>query len=65
MSNQRILAIGPNGGFTTYTNASALSRALSGNGTESRRNTISRRLATGGGYVGNVYVQRTSFRADA
>ena len=60
--NTRILAIGPNGGFTTYSSTAALSRALSGNGSDSVRSTISRRLATGGGFVGNVFVQRTTFR---
>lgn len=59
----KILAIGPNGGFTTYASAAALSRALSGNGTDARRSTISRRVNAGGGYVGNVFVQRTAFRA--
>ena len=60
----RILAIGPNGGFTTYASTRTLSRALSGTGNgDTLRSTISRRLANGGGFVGNVFVQRTSFRA--
>lgn len=58
----RVLAIGPNQGLRVYQSATALSRALSGNGTDTRRSTISRRLAQGGGFVGNVFVQRTSYQ---
>ncbi len=59
----RILAIGPNGGFTTYASTRSLSRALSGDGSsDALRNTINRRLLAGGGFVGDVFVQRTTFR---
>lgn len=55
-TTKKIVTVGPNMGVRFYSNASALSRALSGYGTDSRRKTISRRLAQGGGFVGKVWV---------
>ena len=61
----RILTIGPNGGVRTYASTRTLSRALSGNGSsDALRSTISRVTQNvEGGFVGNVFVQRTSYRA--
>lgn len=56
-----ILAIGPNNGLKTYTSVRAASRALSGNGSESLKSTIHNRIANGGGYVGNTWVQSTTY----
>ncbi len=56
-----ILTIGPNGGAHRYTSATAASRALSGNGTDSLRKTILRRASDdNGGYVGKVWVETTN-----
>lgn len=60
MIAQRVLAVGPNGGARFYSSASAASRALSGYGVDSLRNTIMRRVDEGGGYVGNVFVIGTT-----
>lgn len=59
----KIITLGPNGGVSTFTSAAALSRVLSGNGSDSRRKTIARRIAVGGGYVGEVYVAPSRRRA--
>ena len=52
-----VLTEGPNGGQKTYSSTTAAARALSGDGTESKRSSISRRCSEGGGYVGEVWVQ--------
>lgn len=61
MSNDRVLTIGPNGGVKVYSSLRATSRALSGTGSDSLRSTITRRLDNGGGYVGDVWVQSTTY----
>lgn len=58
---QRILTIGPNKGVKVYSSLRATSRSLSGNGTDSLRRTITRRVDNGGGYVGDVWVEPTNF----
>lgn len=57
MSKQKVQTIGPNMGVQTYHSLANASRALSGYGDDSRRNTITRRCDDGGGYVGRVWVQ--------
>lgn len=59
--NLSVLTIGPNGGAKVYSSARAASRALSGFGTDSLRNTIVRRIDDGGGFVGGVWVQSTAY----
>lgn len=61
MTGLSVLTIGPNGGAKIYSSARAASRALSGIGTDSLRNTIVRRIDDGGGYVGNVWVENTNY----
>lgn len=61
MANTSVLTIGPNGGAKVYTSARAASRALSGTGSEGMRGAIGRRLVEGGGFVGGVWVQATSY----
>ena len=63
MTKQQVLTIGPNGGAHRYSSARAASRALSGNGSDSLRNTIIRRVDSAGGYVGNVWVEGTNLTA--
>ena len=53
-----VTTIGPNGGVKEYNSLRAASRALSGVGSDHLRMTISRRCNTGGGYVGNVWVEQ-------
>jgi hypothetical protein len=55
-----ILTVGPSGGASRYKSIRATSRALSGNGSDSIRSTIGRRIDEGGGYIGNVWVQQTA-----
>ena len=57
MSNQQVQTIGPNMGVQIYPSISSTSRALSGFGDDSKRATITRRCDSGGGFVGNVWVQ--------
>lgn len=61
MLSQTILTLGPNGGAKVYSSARAASRALSGTGTDSLRNTIIRRVDEGGGFVGNVWVEASNY----
>lgn len=56
MNAQSLLTVGPNGKAQRYSSIRAASRALSGDGTDSLRNTIARR-AEEGGFVGDVWVQ--------
>ena len=58
-----VLTIGPNGGAHRYSSASAASRAISGHGDRSVRNTIIRRLSEGGGYVNGVWVESTNLKS--
>jgi hypothetical protein len=51
-----VLTIGPNGGAQRYKSMRAASRALSGNGTDGLKSTISRLCAGNGGYVNNTFV---------
>lgn len=44
----------------TYKSARAVSRALSGVGTDTLHSTISNRCNSGGGYVKNTWVQYTN-----
>lgn len=55
-----ILTVGPNGGTARYGSIRKVARVLSGNGTDSIRNTIARRVSQGGGYVGGVWVQSSA-----
>ncbi len=59
MISEKVLAIGPNGSATVYSSIRATSRALSGDGSDSLRRTITRRLDLSGGFVGNNWVQTT------
>jgi hypothetical protein len=61
MKNKPILAVGPNGGSQVYRSVRAASRALSGTGSDSLRNSINRRLADGGDYIGGVWVEALPF----
>jgi len=56
-----VLTIGPNRGMKVYGSLRAASRALSGDGSDSLRSTITRRIDNGGGYVGNVWVEATNY----
>ncbi len=56
----KVLTIGPNGGAAAYTSLRSASRALSGNGSDSVRGTITRRCDDGGGFVSGVWVQFTN-----
>ena len=60
MKSENVLVIGPNGSAAVYSSIRATSRALSGNGSDSLRRTITRRLDIDGGFVGNNWVQSTS-----
>lgn len=53
---KNVLTIGPNGGAHRYSSMRAASRALSGNGTDSLKSTISRLCAGNGGYVNGTFV---------
>jgi len=59
MTSLPLITIGPNGGLTRYSSLRKASRALSGDGSDGARRTISRRVLDGGGYVGDVWVQRS------
>jgi len=52
-----ILTVGPSRSARRYASLRAASRALSGNGTDGARRTITRRVDQGGGYYGGVWVQ--------
>lgn len=56
----KVLTIGRNGGVAAYSSLRSASRALSGNGTDSVRGSITRRCDTGGGFVNGVWVQYTT-----
>lgn len=56
-----VIAISASGRASVYSSIRAASRVLSGNGTDSLKDTIARRVSTGGGYVGNVYVTDGTF----
>jgi len=58
--SERVLVIGPTGAAAVYSSIRATSRVLSGNGSDSLRRTITRRLDVGGGYVGDAWVQTTA-----
>lgn len=59
MTPEKVLVVGPNGAAAVYSSIRAASRVLSGDGSDARRRTITRRLDDGGGYVGNTWVQTT------
>ena len=59
MQTVSILTVGPTGVATRYNSLRAASRVLSGNGSDNSRRTIARRIASGGGYVGKVWVQES------
>ena len=63
MSKETILTLGPNGGAKVYTSLRATSRALSGIGSDKLRRTITRRCESGGGFVGDVWVEYTNYPA--
>jgi hypothetical protein len=56
-----VLTIGPNKGMKVYGSLRATSRALSGNGSDSLRRSIARRVENGGGYIGEVWVEATNY----
>lgn len=56
-----VLTVGPNNGVKVYSSLRAASRALSGDGSDSLRRTITRRMDVGGGYVGDVWVEPSNF----
>lgn len=59
----KVLAITPTREVRVYRSTSTAARQLSGDGSTRTQRTIQRRVAEGGGYVGNVWVQGTSFGA--
>lgn len=61
LNTVKVLTVGPQNGAKAYISLRAASRALSGNGTDAKRRTIARRIAQGGGFVGDVWVQNTRF----
>lgn len=60
MTSEKVLVVGPSGSAAVYNSIRATSRALSGNGSDSLRRTITRRLDIDGGFVGNNWVQSTA-----
>ncbi len=56
MSNY-ILTVGPSGKATRYCSQRAVSRVLTGDGSDTLRGTVKRRLDAGGGFIGRVWVQ--------
>lgn len=52
----QVLTVSQNDTVRVFNSIRAASRMLSGTGSEELRSTIARRVAEGGGYVGNVYV---------
>lgn len=58
---ENVLAITPNRNARIYRSSTTAARALSGDGSTRVQRTIQRRVAEGGGYVGNVWVQGTDF----
>lgn len=56
----KVLTIGRNGGVAAYGSLRSASRALSGDGSDSVRSTITRRCDDGGGFVNGVWVQFTT-----
>lgn len=56
-----VLAITPTRQVRVFKSLRAASRALSGNGTDAVRSTITRRCDLGGGYIGNNWVQYSTF----
>lgn len=57
----KVLALMPSGRAVAFSSLRAASRSLSGTGSDGLRNTITDRVLTGGGYVGNVWVQSTNY----
>lgn len=56
-----VMTVGPNNGAKVYRSLRSASRALSGIGSDSLRSTITNRCDQGGGFVGDVWVQYTSY----
>lgn len=63
MQAKNVLTISANGKVHLYGSLRKASRALSGTGSDSRRQTIARRCSLGGGKVGDVYVQYTNLES--
>jgi hypothetical protein len=63
MTSEKVLVVGPNGAAAVYNSIRATSRVLSGDGSDALRRTIARRLDTGGGFVGNAWVQSTTLES--
>lgn len=61
MYSNTVLTISPTKGVRVYKSERALSRVLSGNGTDSLHSTINRRATAGGGFVGDTWVQYTNY----
>ena len=61
MTGFTVMTIGPNRGAKAYSSARAASRALSGTGSDSLKNTIIRRCDDGGGFIGDTWVQYTNY----
>jgi hypothetical protein len=59
----KVLAITPNREARVYRSTTTAARQLSGDGTTRTQRTIQRRIAEGGGYIGNVWIQGTAFGA--
>jgi len=62
MKSKTVLTISGAGNVHIYSSLRKASRALSGIGSDSRRNTITRRCNVGGGKIGDVYVQYTNLK---
>ena len=54
-----ILTVGPSGKATRYCSQRAVSRVLTGDGSDNLRSTVKRRLDAGGGFIGRVWVQNS------
>ena len=50
---------GPSGKATRYCSQRAVSRVLTGDGSDNLRSTVKRRLDAGGGFIGRVWVQNS------
>lgn len=56
-----VLAIGPSRSARVFTSLRAASRALSGDGSDRLRGTITNRINDGGGIVGRTYVTEAPY----
>lgn len=60
---QKVLTVGPNNGARIYKSLSSTSRVLSGTGSTTLRHSVADQCNSGGGFVGEVWVQYTTMPA--